>query len=62
MVAMTDCNHDAKNIRLQLILGSSIVTVGKTVFDVSVLNLAGVALELFRVYDYASDVNVLKVV
>ena len=36
-VAMTDCNHAAKNLRSQLVLGSSIVTGGDAAFDVSVL-------------------------
>ena len=59
-VAVTDCNHAAKNMRSQLVLGSSIVTGGKAVFDVGLFRLAGVSPELYRVDDYASDVIVLK--
>ena len=59
-VVMTDCNHAAKNIRSQLVLGSDIVTGGKALFDVGVLRLAGVSVDLYRVNDYASDVLVLK--
>ena len=33
-VAMTDCNHAAKNIRSQLVLGSTIITAGEALFDV----------------------------
>ena len=60
-VTMTDYNHAAKNIRTQLVLGSSIVIWGKAVFYVSVLKLVGVALELFRGVDnYASGINILN--
>ena len=59
-VAMTDCNHAAKNPRSQSVLGSSIVTGCDAAFDVSVLQLAGVSSELYRIDDYASDVIVLK--
>ena len=38
-VAMTDCNHAAKNLRSQLVLGSNIVTGGDAAFDVSIYNL-----------------------
>ena len=59
-VSMTDCNHAAKNIRSQLVLGTTIVTGGDAAFDVGILRLAGVSSELYRVEDYASDVVVLK--
>ena len=59
-VAMTDCNHAAKNLRSQLVLGSSIVIGGDAAFDVGILRLAGISPELYRVEDYASDVIVLK--
>ena len=59
-VAMTDCNHAAKNIRSQLVLGSEVVTGGNAIFDVGLLCLAGVSVDLYRVSDYASDVLVLK--
>ena len=59
-VVMTDCNHAAKNIRSQLVLGSDIVTGGKAFFDVGILRLAGVSVDLYRVNDYDSDVLVLK--
>ena len=59
-VVMTDCNHAAKNIRSQLVLGSDIVTGGLAVFDVGILRLAGVSVDLYRVSDYASDILVLK--
>ena len=59
-VVMTDCNHVAKNIRSQLVLGSDIVTGGKAIFDVGILQLAGISVDLYRVSDYASDILVLK--
>ena len=59
-VVMTDCNHAAKNIQSQLVLGSDIVTGGNALFDVGILHLAGVSIDLYRVSDYASDVVVLK--
>ena len=40
-VAMTDCNHAAKNMRSQLVLGSSIVTGGDAAFDVGILRTGG---------------------
>ena len=60
VVAMTDCNHAAKNMRSQLVLGSTIVTAGEALFDVSILRIAGVSPELYKVNDYTSDVVVLK--
>ena len=59
-VAMTDCNHAAKNIRSQLVLGSEVVTGSNAILDVGLLRLAGVPVDLYRVSDYASDVLVLK--
>ena len=44
----------------QLVLGSDIVTGGKAVFDVGILRLAGVSVDLYQVNDYASDVLALK--
>ena len=40
-VVMTDSNRAAKEMRLQLVLGSTIVIGSKTVFDVGLLQLAG---------------------
>ena len=59
-VVMTDCNHAAKNLRSQLVLGTTIVTGGNALFDVGLLSLAGVPSDLYCVSDYASDVLVLK--
>ena len=58
-VVMNDCNHAAKNLRSQLVLGTSIVSGGDAIFDVDVLHLVGVSQDLYRVSDYASDVLVL---
>ena len=59
-VVMADCNHAAKNIRSQLLLGSDIVTGGKAVFGVGILRMTGVSVYLYRVNDYTSDILVLK--
>ena len=59
-VTKTDCNHAAKNIRSQLVLGSEVVTGGNTIFDVGLLRLVGVPVDLYRVSDYASDILVLN--
>ena len=59
-VVMTDCNHAAKNLCSQLVLGISIVSGGSAIFDVGILHLAGVPQDLYRVSDYALDVLVLK--
>lgn len=60
-VLMTDCNHAAKNMCSQLVLGSIIITAGDAVFDVGLLRIAGVSLDLYCVNDYASDVLVIKI-
>ena len=59
-VVMTDCNHVVKNLRSQLVLGTSIVSGGDAIFDVVILQLAGVSQDLYRGIDYASDVLVLQ--
>ena len=59
-IVMTDCNHAAKNLRSQLVLGTTIVKGGNAIFDVGILRLAGVPPDLYRVSDYASDVLVLQ--
>ena len=59
-VVMNDCNHAAKNLRSQLVLGTSTVSGGDEIFDVGILHLAGVSQDLYRVSDYASDVLVLQ--
>ena len=38
-VVMTDCNHAAKNLRSQLVLGTSIVSGGDAILDIGVLLL-----------------------
>ena len=60
-VVMTDCNHATKNLRSQLVLGTSIVSGGNAIFDVGILHLARVPQKLYCVSDYASDVLVLKI-
>ena len=55
-VVMTDRNHSAKNLWSQLVLGNSIISGGNVIFDVGLLQIAGVSQDLYRVSDYASDV------
>ena len=59
-VVMKDCNHAAKNLRSQLVLGTNIVSGGNAIFDVGLLPLPGVAADLYCVGDYTSDILVLK--
>lgn len=60
-VGVMDPNHAAKSFRSQLVLGSSIVQLGNDfVFDVGLLNEAGVQKSLFVVDDFASDNLVLQ--
>ena len=59
-ISLPDTNHNVKNSRYQLIGGSSAATIGSFVFDPWLLKEAGVAKELIRVEDYASDVCVLR--
>ena len=59
-VVMTDCNHAAKNLRSQLVLGTTIVSGGNAIFDVRILHLAGVSQDLYRVSDYVSGMLVLQ--
>ncbi len=46
-VVMIDCNHAVKNLRSQLVLGTSVVTGGNTIFDVGILQLAGIPSDLY---------------
>ena len=59
-VAMTYCINAAKNKRLQIVLGRSVITGGIVLFNVGVLRLADVNSELYCVNNHASDIAVLK--
>ena len=59
-VALDDTNHNTKNFRYQGIGGSCVVTMGNHVLDPALLPLAGVAQELWRVKDWASDLVALR--
>ena len=59
-VAMVDPNHVAKAIRSQLVLGGTFTTIGDSYFDVGLLQLSGVAKNLYRVDDFTSDAVVLE--
>lgn len=59
-VALVDTNHNTKNFRYQGIGGSCVVIMGNHVLDPALLPLAGVAEELWRVKDWASDLVVLR--
>ena len=62
VLALSDPNHNAKNACHQLVGGSSGAgaAIGNNCFDVMLLKQAGVAKELIRVDDYASDTIVLR--
>ena len=59
-MSMKDTNHNMKNHRYQLLGGSSVALLGNEVFDPFILKNAGVASELWRVDDFASDFIVLR--
>ena len=54
-VALPDPNHNVKNLRYQLGGGSSPASIGEHVFDPQMLKISGIATELWRIDDYASD-------
>ncbi|KAL7427142.1 hypothetical protein ACHAXM_000726 [Skeletonema potamos] len=60
VLAIMDTNHNAKNNRYQILGGSSAASIGNYVFDPNLLVQAGVATELYRINDYASDAIVLR--
>ena len=49
-----------KNLRYQIVGGSSVAVLGKEVVDPFLFKIAGVATELWRIDDYASDLIVFK--
>ena len=59
-VALVDTNHNAKNFRYQMIGGSCVVIMGNHVLDPGLLSLALVAVELWRIKDWASDLVVSR--
>ena len=58
--ALVDTNHNTKNFRCQGIGRSYVVIMGNHVLDTELLSLAGIAQELWRVKDWASDLVALK--
>ncbi|KAI9915275.1 hypothetical protein PsorP6_008360 [Peronosclerospora sorghi] len=58
-LGLMDMNHVAKALRSQLVLGSSLITVGANIVDTGMLLEAGIAKELVQVTDYTSDALVL---
>ena len=59
--ALTDSNHNVKNIRYQAVIGGNEVTViGDHCVDPGLLVVGGVAEDLYRIRDFASDLTVLK--
>lgn len=59
-VSLPDTNHNVKNLRYQLIGGSSCAVIGSYVFDPWYLKLAGIHQKLWRIDDFASDAVVLS--
>lgn len=58
--SLPDPNHNAKCCRFQLVGGSCAACIGNYVVDPFLLQEAGVAKELYRPQDYASDAVVLR--
>ena len=61
-LATTDANHNMKNLRNQLIGGAGFTHIGDWPIEGTLLQLAGVHHELFRIKDYASDLLVCSYV
>jgi len=59
-VSLPDPNHNVKNLRYQLGGGSSPASIGEHVFDPQMLKISGIATELWRIDDYASDALPLR--
>jgi hypothetical protein len=59
-LCLIDTNHNVKNRRYQLIGGSSAAVIGKYVLNLSLLKMTGIAKELWRIDDGASDTVVLR--
>jgi len=61
-LSFPDTNHNIKNFRYQEIGGSGLVpgVIGKYVFNVMLLKMAGVVRDLLRIDDFASDALVLR--
>ena len=59
-IGLMDINHVAKAMRSQLVLGSSIVKIGDSLFDPGLFQEANVNSDLFRVKDFTSDKIVLQ--
>ena len=59
-VGSTDTNHNQKSMRYQYIGGSGTVCIGVCVVDSDLLRLAGIAKDLWRPNDFASDLLVLN--
>ena len=53
-------NHNLKNLRYHMIGGSYSPVVGVHVIDMWLIKMGGVAWDLIRVNDFASDLIVLK--
>ena len=59
--AMTDTNHNGKNLRYQVLLGGNMVkSIGSILIDEGMVKAAGVNQEIWRVKDWADDHRVLR--
>ena len=59
-MALVDNKHNNKNARGQVVTGTSPSSIGSFVLDPWHLKMAGVAQELYRIEDWASDTVVLR--
>jgi hypothetical protein len=57
---LPDPNHNIMNLHYQLLDGSSATCIGSYVFDPALLTMAGVALDLVHVSNFASDLLPLR--
>jgi hypothetical protein len=61
-ILLPDPNHNIKNLRYLLLGGSSAACIGSYVFNLALLTMARVALDLVHVSKFASDLLPLRLV
>ena len=58
-LSMPDSNHNLKNLRGQIVSGTSAAPIGNFVFDPWMLKMVNVAKELYGIEDWDSNITVL---
>ena len=55
-----DTNHNVKNFRYQIVVGSSLNFFGNRIVDINLLCAAGISHELYRIQDFSPNIFVLN--